>query len=46
MYFEEVALEYEDCIFLALNGNWFGTVLNTLINPALVPWGLCDPSPL
>ena len=31
MYFEEVVLECEDCICLALNGDRWWTVLNTLI---------------
>ena len=31
MYFEEVVVECEDCISLALNGYRWWTVLNTLI---------------
>ena len=36
MYFEVVVLECEDCICLALNGDRWWTVLNTLIKPIIL----------
>jgi hypothetical protein len=35
MCFEEVVLECEDCICLALNGDGWWTVLNTLIKHSI-----------
>jgi len=36
MYFEEVVLEYVDCICLVLSGNWWWTVLKTLMKHSVL----------